>query len=453
MQVTPFVGREREIVELRHRLERMLAGHGQLILLAGEPGIGKTRLAEGTAAEAERRAARVLWGQCYEWEGAPAYWPWIQVIRSFLRGRDPQTIRDHLGTDAADIAQLVPEIREWLPDLSPLPRLDPEQSRFRLFSAVTRFLENSTEHQPLVMVLDDVHWADEPSLRLLHFVIQGIRDTALLIVVTYRLSDLGRRPELARILADVTRERAVQQHVLRGLPKPDVVQFIVRTIHGEPPAALVDAVYRETEGNPFFVTEVVRLLINEGALDPPVQTSAWRIRIPESVRSVVGRRLDRLSQDCRDALSVASVIGRAFSVSMLEPLADLEPVQLLDVLDEAVHAQLVQAEDTLGHYTFSHALVQDTLYQRLSTSRRARLHQTAGDIIEQFHGNDPPYYAELAHHYFQAIPTGDAARAVVYATSTSSATTSADLFSSSLRPKTCSIGGSSSKSRRRPERT
>lgn len=199
-------------------------------------------------------------------------------------------------------------------------------------------------------MLDDVHWADEPSLRLLHFLAQGVWDAALLIVTTYRPAHLDQRRELAQIVADITRERAIQQLVLHGLPKADVARFIARTIEREPPATLVEAVYQETEGNPFFVAEVVRLQINEGALDPPVQTSAWRIRIPESVRSVVGRRLNRLSQDCHDALSAASVIDRAFSVTMLERVSDLEPVRLLDALDEAVYAQLVQAEETFGHF-------------------------------------------------------------------------------------------------------
>jgi predicted ATPase len=162
-----FVGRQREMSELKTALEDALSGQGRLVMLAGEPGIGKTRTAQELAAHAEVLGAQVLWGWCYEEEGAPPFWPWLQPIHSYVQQRDPEQLRSEMGLGAADIAEVIPEVRDKLPGLAPSLALQPEQARFRLFDSITTFLRNAAQSQPLMLVLDDLHWADKPSLLLL----------------------------------------------------------------------------------------------------------------------------------------------------------------------------------------------------------------------------------------------------------------------------------------------
>src|SRR3990172_2782417 len=302
-----FVGREKEMDELRAGLEDALSGRGRLLMLVGEPGIGKTRTSEEFATYAGLRNAQVLWGRCYEGEGAPAYWPWVQVVRSYVHDRDPQALMSEMGPGAADIAQIISEVRDRLPGLPAPPALEPEQARFRLFDSITTFLKNASRGQPIVLVLDDLHWADKPSLLLLQFLSRELRGARLLVLATYRDVEVRR------------------QH----------------------PPALVEAVYRETEGNPFFVNEVVRLLVADGRLESPEQVTSWSVTIPQSVREVVGRRLDHLSEACNRVLTVASVIGREFELRVLERVAGVHgdaPVsgdRLLEALEEAAGAPVI----------------------------------------------------------------------------------------------------------------
>ena len=278
--LTEFVGREDEMAVLRAHLDDACAGTGSVALLIGEPGIGKTRTAEELAADARLRGARVLWGRCYEGEGAPAYWPWVQLIRAYVRGHDPRALLAEMGPGAADIAQVVPEVGERLPGLAPPPPLEPTQARFRLFDSVTTFLANAASGQPLVLVLDDLHWADTPSLLLLQFLARELRRSRLLVVATYRDVEVGRRHPLSQTLAELARERISRRVPLRGFAHEDVARFIELTTGLLPPAELVAAVVGETEGNPFFVTEVVRLLAADGRLEQPEEARTWSVTIP-----------------------------------------------------------------------------------------------------------------------------------------------------------------------------
>jgi DNA-binding CsgD family transcriptional regulator/tetratricopeptide (TPR) repeat protein len=410
-----FVGREAELRELLAALERASAGRGQVLLLVGEPGIGKTRLAEELSGSARECGALVLWGQCYEWEGAPPYWPWVQALRACLRALDVDTLRAALGRGVADIAQVVPEVGEVVPDLPDLPPLEPAQARFRLFDSLATFLGNLARSRPLVIVLEDLHWADKPSLLLLQFLARAARDARLLVLGTYRNVEVGRQHPLAEALAELARQPESRRVMLRGLPRDDVARYVALVAGREPPGALVDAVYHETEGNPFFVSEVVRLLAADGALARP-DAAAWDPRVPESVREVVGRRLERLSADCNRILSVAAVIGREFSLPLLERASELDAGRLLDLLDEAVQAQIVHEQDSLAHYRFSHVLIQETLYDELSTATRVRLHARTGEALEQLHAaNTDVVVADLARHFFQAAPLGKADQAIAYA--------------------------------------
>ena len=400
-----FVGRQREIDQLHATLEDAFSGRGRLMMLIGEPGIGKTRTAEQLATYARLRDAQVLWGRCYEGEGAPAYWPWVQIIRSYVRDRDADALATEMGPGAADIAQVVSEVRERFPDLPTSSVTDPEQARFRLFDGIAEFLRNAGKRKPLVLILDDLHWADKPSILLLQFLARGIGPARLLILGTYRDAEVTREHPLGQILGELT---ADQRAPLGGLTKEDTARFIEMTAGVSPPEALVDAVYRETEGNPFFMSEVVRLLVSDGALERPDVVDSWSLTIPQGVRQVISRRVSRLSDECNRVLTIASVIGREFGLDALERLSDLSGDRLLEAVEEAVAIRVVaEVPGTVGRYGFSHALIRETLYGELSSTRRVRLHHLIADVLESLYRSKPDsHLAELAYHFFEAARGG-----------------------------------------------
>ena len=402
-----FVGRHQEMGDLKAALEETLSGRGRLLTLAGEPGIGKSRTAQELATYAGLRHAQVLWGRCYEGEGAPPYWPWVQAIRSYVRDKDPDELRAEMGAGAADIAGIVSDVSEKLPDLAATPELEPEQARFRLFDSLTAFLKNASQLQPLVLVLDDLHWADQPSLLLLEFVARELANSRLLIIGTYRDMELSRRHPLSLTLGELNRERLFQRVLLRGLAQEDVGRFIELVSGMAPPLGMVEAVHRQTEGNPLFVTEVVRLLVQEGELTPERagHRDSWNVRIPEGVREVIGRRLDRLSERCNETLTIASVIGREFTLEHLMPLVEeITEDRLLEVLEEALAARVIEElTSSVGRYQFTHALIQETLSGELSTTRKVRLHARIAETLAQYYGDDAESHAaELAHHFSEA---------------------------------------------------
>ena len=402
-----FVGRQREMGDLKACLEDALSGRGRLVTLVGEPGIGKTRTAQELATYAGLRGAQVLWGRSYEEQGVPPYWPWVQAIRSYVRDRDPEQLRSEMGAGAADIAEVVSDVRERLPELPPPSNVEPEQARFRLFDSISAFLKTASQRQPLVLVLDDLHWADQPSLALLQFVARELGGARLLIVGTYRDMELSRQHPLAEALGELNRERLFQRVLLRGLTQDDVGRFIEMTSGTNAPRGLIEAVHTQTEGNPLFVTEVVRLLVQEGELgtEQVRETDTWTIRIPEGVREVIGRRLNRLSQRCNDALTVASIVGREFTLAQIRPLIEeVTEDRLLEVLEEALSARVVEElPQAVGRYQFTHALIQETLAEELSITRRVRLHARIAQGLEQLYGDDAEAHsAELAHHFSQA---------------------------------------------------
>ena len=401
-----FVGRERELHALLEALEDAASGRGRLVLIGGEPGIGKSRLVEELAWRAE--GAEVHWGRCWEAGGAPSYWPWVQAVRSYVRERNPRQLRVELGPGAAEIAELVAEIRERLPDLGP-PSVLPESglARFRLFGSIADFLKNASRSRPLVLVLEDLNWADDDSLLLLEFVARELGDAHVLVIGTYRDIDLSRRHPLSRTLGELARERLFERALLRGLSHADVGRFIEAACGFAPDEDLVRAVHTQTEGNPFFVSEVVRLLMEEGALTGEARGApeGWRVRIPEGVREVIGRRLDQLSGPCNKTLTVASAIGRDFTLDQLVLLTDdLAEDRLLELIEEAMAAHVVEElANAPGRYLFTHALIQGTLVDELSLTRRVRLHARIAQTLEKLYASDvESHAAELAHHFGEA---------------------------------------------------
>ncbi len=417
-----FVGREREIATLTAALVSAVAGSGKICMLVGEPGIGKSRTAQEFATIAAGRGALVLWGRCYEGSGAPPYWPWIQIVRAYVETHEPAELRAAMATGGIDIAGVVPEVREKLPGLGRTEALpDPEMARFRLFDSVTAFLKEVSRRQPIVLTLDNLHAADKPSLLYLEFLSREIASSRILVVGTYRDLELTRRDPLSETLAELARESGGFQRLpLRGLAPEDVGQFIETVAGGSPPAGLVRAVHAQTEGNPLFVGEIVRLFLDEGILSPttPLSEIGRPLRIPEGVQQVIGRRLNRLSEGCAQTLAIASVIGREFGLVELQHLIDhMTEERLLEALDEGLAARVIEELPATGRYQFSHILIRETLYDEMTATRRARLHRRIAEALEALHGSDPDaYLPQLAYHFHEAGTAGDPAKVVEYST-------------------------------------
>ena len=411
-----FVGRQRELAELEAGLGDALAGRGRVFLIGGEAGIGKTRLVDELSSRARDRGARVLWGRCWEAGGAPAYWPWVQALRSYVRDQDPETLLVQLGSGAPDIAQVLPELRDQFPEVRVSASSDPEGARFRLFDSTVAFLRIAAGVQPLVLVLDDLQAADAPSLLLLRFVASEIDDTHLLLVGLYR-DDGPENPHLTSTVAEVARHMATRQTSLAGLERPDVAALIQATVDVQVPPAVIEAVQGQTEGNPLYVNEVIRLLVAEGRLEDTDEATLARAEIPARIREVIGRRLGLLSERCRHVLSLASVLGREFQLDALARASGLPTDELLQIVDEAVAARVVtEMPAASGRMSFSHGLVRDVVFEGLTTAERMRIHRDVGEMLESLYADDPePHLAELAHHFCEAAPLGEADKAIGYA--------------------------------------
>jgi DNA-binding SARP family transcriptional activator len=408
-----FVGRARELTQLGAALDGALAGRGRLVLLAGEPGIGKSRVADALMEQARARGATTLVGRCWEAGGAPAYWPWIQALRVAIAETEAEALRSQLGGGAADVAQLLPQLRERFPELPEPPAAEGEGARFRVFEATRSFLRNAARARPLVVALDDLHAADAPSLLLLQFVARGLDDSRLLILGAYRDVDPTLRAPLTSALAELVREAHTEQIGLTGLSAAEVGEYVKLSTGIEPAPGLVETIHAETEGNPLFVSETVQLLAAEGHVDE----ADAHVRIPPGVRAVIGRRLERLPKRCRELLVPASVMGREFGLDALTELSALDSAQLLDALNEAMAERVLDdVPGAPGRLRFGHALIRDTLYDELTAARRLQLHREIGEALEAVYASDSePHLAELAQHFVAAAPLGTADKAVDYA--------------------------------------
>jgi AAA ATPase domain len=409
-----FVGRDRELADLVAGLEDAIGGRVRLLLIAGEPGIGKTWLAEHLAEYAAKRGARVLWVRCWEAGSAPPFWPWTQLLQVLAEDLDDQTLASWLGVGAAQVAQMVPGLGERLgaTAVPPVPTRASDAARFSLFEAVTGFLRQAAAAQPLMLVLEDLQAADTSSLLLLEFLARDLRGGRLLVVGTYRSLTADRVHGIGDAMSQLVREGHLLS--LRGLDRREV-RALVEVLSGvEPSEAMVAAIHEATEGNPLFVRETARLLGPDLALQDP-----GRLRVPlsGSVRTAIVRRLAPLTADALLVLSAAAVVGREFDLSLVGPACRLPTERLLAGLSEAVALDVVtEGDGGAGRYRFSHALIREVLYERLPIPARMDLHRRVGEAIERQYGSGlASHVAELAHHFAEAAAAGEAARALAYA--------------------------------------
>ena len=402
-----FVGRERELERLRGAFDSAFAGRGSVVMLVGEPGIGKTRTTQELETYARLRGAQVYWGRANEQGGAPPFWPWLLAGRSYVAQNAEDLRRKEWEPYAIELQRLF-NLRTLFPTLEAPPPADSEEGQFQLFDAMSGFFRGVSERVPLVIVLDDLHWADRATLQLLTHLARDLSRSRILVMGTYRDTDLDRRHPLSQALADMNREDLFLRLPLRGLAEPDVRDYITRAAGVEPSRELVRRVFEETEGNPFFLSEIVNLMAQEGTL---TAASVSEVAIPEGVRQALGRRLDRLSEATNALLTTLAVAGREFDHGLVRALGGHDEQASLLLVEEALRARVLE-EMSAGQYRFTHALMQETLLGELSAARQVLLHGQIAEAFEALYGpDDRNHLAALAGHYAEsAVLNRDHAR-------------------------------------------
>jgi hypothetical protein len=420
-----YVGREDERGMIESARFTARDGARQVVLLSGEPGIGKSRLAAYAARAAHGDGFAVVWGACSEEFGVP-YEPWIEVCSQLVDHAPLDLLERYVSRRGGELLRLARNLAVRVP-LVPEPQSsDPETERFLLFSAVAGALIELSASVPVCVVLDDFQWADGQSVALLKHVSRAADSSALQLIVAYRDSDLGKGHPLVTLLADLRRVEGVHRIALHGLGADEVAQVLSGVAGHELDAdglALAGEIATETDGNPFFVGEVLRSLLEAGRLLYDEATGRWSVDrtsplgLPESVRDVLERRVDRLGGDAREVLTLAAVIGRSFELELLEKLVDVGENELLDRLEAAVAASLLdESPEQVGRFRFVHALINQTLYAALGATRRARLHHRVGLALEELYGSDPgEHVGELALHWRLATGAVDRRKAAEYA--------------------------------------
>jgi len=426
-----FVGREAELRQLQRAFDAALSGQGGLAMVVGEPGIGKTAVCEQLATYVSLRGGRTLTGHCYE-EGSLSlpYLAFVEALRGYVVSRPPEDLRKELGTAATDLARIVSDVRERL-SVEPRPAGDPEEARSRLLEAVSGFLRSASTVQPLLLILEDLHRADQGTLDLLLHLARNLQGARLLVAGSYRDVEVDRSHPLSATLGELRRGSSFSRVLLRGLGTPEVQRMLAAITGAEPPGSLAETIHRQTEGNPRFVQEVVRYLVEEGHLghggpnprplplggrgEEAIGVSA--MVIPEGLRDVIGRRLSRLSPDCNRVLAIAAVIGRDFGLETLQTVAGLGEEPVVSALEESVHVGVLEEQSRPGsiRYRFAHAFFRQTLYEELIAPRRLRLHQQVAAALERQYANRlEEHAAELAEHFAQSTDRDDLAKAVRY---------------------------------------
>ncbi|NQW18023.1 MAG: AAA family ATPase [Chloroflexi bacterium] len=413
-----YVGRETELDRVSDLLESAMGAGGGVAMLTGEPGIGKTRTAQEVSERARQLGFRAVWGRCLESEGVPAFWPWSQVIRDLTDDLGRERALEYMGDGAADIATFSNEIREALPQFTPRAPLEyPAPARFRIYESINRFLRTTAQEAPLLIVLDDLQWADGPSLAVLEFMASELADSQILVIGTYRDDEVTRRHPLSSTLGELTRLVQPTRLHLKGFTRAEVSRYLEGTSSFVPRRNLASTLHEQTNGNPLFLGEIIRLLDDSREVDQATTGVEHLLaRVPEGVRDVIGRRLDRLSETCNDVLALAAVISRQFQVSVLTRASLVPERELYDALGEAEAARLIEpVSGRVDEYQFTHPLMRETLYDEISTLSRSNMHRDIAEAIEEIEATRIELYMpQLAHHYFEASRSGRASKAVEY---------------------------------------
>ena len=412
-----LVGRAAELSEARDLWRRAREGRGHAMLISGEPGAGKTRLAREITVQAALDGAVVLTGGCYEYEATTPYLPFVEAFRRWVRTqKDDDALGTALGDSARQIAKLAPEIEHRLGPCADCPELPPHEERLLFFDAVANVFAGMAKKNGLLFYADDLHWADRGTLWLLGHLLRQLRDERVLIVGAYRETELDRAHPLAKALVDWNRERLITRIPLRRFDAVETSEQLGALLGERVSSEFGEAVHRETEGNPFFVEEVLKALIEKGSVRR--ESGRWQrcdvdeLVIPQSVKEAIGNRLDRVSQDCNEVLRAAAVLGKTFTFEeLLATAVGQKEDVILDALDEAVGAQLITA-DRNESFTFTHDKIREVLYEELNPIRRRRLHRHAAEALEQGRATSHCAVEKLAHHYIKA---GDHERGLTYA--------------------------------------
>ena len=411
-----LIGRNAELAEARELWQRAREGRGHAVLLSGEPGAGKTRLAREITIQAAVDGALVLHGGCYEYEAATPYLPFVEAFRRWVREEtNDERLRELLGDGATQIAKLAPEIETRLGPFPERQELAAHEERLLFFDAVVNVFSNIARRQSLLFYADDLHWADRGTLWLLGHLLRQLRNERVLILGAYRETELDRAHPLAKSLVDWNRERLITRIALRRFNEAETGDQLGALLGEQVSGEFAVAVHRETEGNPFFVEEVLKALIERGSVRR--ESGRWRrcdmeeLLIPQSVKEAIGNRLDRVSQNTNEVLRVSAILGKVFTFEELSAAAEQNEDALLDALDEAAGAQLIAAGSG-DSFSFTHDKIREVLYEELNPIRRRRLHRHVAEGLERNCQLFPCAVEKLAHHYIQA---GDHQRGLKYA--------------------------------------
>jgi tetratricopeptide (TPR) repeat protein/ribosomal protein L40E len=419
-----FVGRESELKQLQSTFDGAISGQGALMMVTGEPGIGKTALCEQLSTYVTLRGGRTLVGHCYEAGSLSLpYLAFVEALRSYVLSRDPKDLKEELGSGAADVARIVSEIKERL-KIKLRTQKDPEEERYRLLQGVSEFLTNAANVQPMLVVLEDLHDADKGTLEMLTHVSRNLAGGRLLIVGTYRDVEVDRSHPLSAALAELRRVSTYGRVLLHGLNADEVRRMMESITRESVPWGLAEAVHRQTEGNPLFVQEVIRYLAEEGLIArkegqwQPTKDTPLEMSIPEGLRDVIGKRLSLLTPECNQLLAVASVIGREFALETLKAVAGINEDVFTSSLKEAVRLSVLEERSQRGlvRYRFTHAFFRQTLYEEMIAPQRLKLHRQVARSLETLYARRLNEHAvELAEHFSHSTDPADLAKAVSYA--------------------------------------
>jgi hypothetical protein len=406
---------------LRTEFEKARAGGCRVALVGGEPGIGKTRLVTEFCRGEHEAGATVLFGRCAA-ETLVPYEPLVEALTFYVKEARIDGLRLALGSRGGELQRILPALHDRIPDVpQPVPG-DPGGERARLFAAVGELLGNAASSAPVLLVLDDLHWADQATLRLLNDLVGSARSTPLMIVGTYRDVEVGRSDPLADTLVELRRAEETTQLSLVGLARDEVQRVVVDLAGEDAPRQLIRGLERETEGNPLFLNSLLRHLIETGNLRRP--DGHWRtelrvseLGIPPDIDDVIERRIARLSDGAHGLLQLASVVGREFDLGLLDAIGMPTNDPALRLLEEAIALRLIaEVPGVVDRFVFTHALVHEAFYRQLTRTRRVRLHRQIALALEaEYEATHGARLPEIAHHFLRAAPGGELDKAVEYA--------------------------------------